>query len=84
MFILGLTGSIGMGKSVTAGLFAGCGIPVHDADAAVHRLYSGEAAGAIAAAFPGIVIDGVVDRTALGVAVLEDGAAGVHCSSAGA
>jgi len=75
MFILGLTGSIGMGKSVTAGLFARCGIPVHDADAAVHRLYAGEAASAIAAAFPGVVTDGVVDRAALGVAVLEDPAA---------
>ena len=75
MFILGLTGSIGMGKSVTAGLFARCGIPVHDADAAVHRLYGGEAAAAIAAAFPGIVKDAVVDRAALGARVLEDAAA---------
>jgi len=75
MFILGLTGSIGMGKSVTAGVFARCGIPVHDADAAVHRLYGGEAAAAIAATFPGIVTDGVVDRTALGARVLEDPAA---------
>ena len=75
MFILGLTGSIGMGKSVTAGVFARCGIPVHDADAAVHRLYGGEAADAIAAAFPGIVTDGVVDRAALAARVLEDAAA---------
>ena len=72
MFILGLTGSIGMGKSVTAGIFARCGIAVHDADAAVHRLYGGEAAVAIAAAFPGIVTDGVVDRAALGARVLDD------------
>jgi dephospho-CoA kinase len=72
MFILGLTGSIGMGKSVTAAVFARCGVPVHDADAAVHRLYGGEAAGAIAAAFPGIVTDGVVDRAALGARVLDD------------
>jgi len=72
MFILGLTGSIGMGKSVTAGVFARCGIPVHDADAAVHRLYGGEAAAAIAEAFPGIVTDGVVDRAALGARVLAD------------
>jgi dephospho-CoA kinase len=75
MFILGLTGSIGMGKSVTAGVFAQCGIPVHDADAAVHRLYGGEAAAAIAAAFPGMVTDGVVDRAALGARVLADPAA---------
>jgi dephospho-CoA kinase len=75
MFILGLTGSIGMGKSVTAGVFARCGIPVHDADAAVHRLYGGDAVGAIAAAFPGIVTDGVVDRAALGARVLDDAAA---------
>jgi dephospho-CoA kinase len=75
MFLLGLTGSIGMGKSVTAGLFARCGIPVHDADATVHRLYSGDAAALIAAAFPGIVTDGVVDRAALGHKVLEDPAA---------
>jgi dephospho-CoA kinase len=75
MFILGLTGSIGMGKSVTAGIFAHCGIPVHDADAAVHRLYSGEAVAPIAAAFPGMVTDGVVDRAALGARVLEDEAA---------
>jgi dephospho-CoA kinase len=75
MFLLGLTGSIGMGKSVTAGLFARCGIPVHDADATVHRLYSGDAAALIAAAFPGIVTDGVVDRAALGQKVLEDPAA---------
>jgi dephospho-CoA kinase len=75
MFILGLTGSIGMGKSVTAGVFARCGIAVHDADAAVHRLYGGEAADAIAAAFPGMVANGVVDRAALGARVLEDPAA---------
>jgi len=75
MFILGLTGSIGMGKSVTAGVFARCGIPVHDADAAVHRLYGGEAAAAIAEAFPGMVTNGVVDRAALGARVLADPAA---------
>jgi dephospho-CoA kinase len=75
MFILGLTGSIGMGKSVTAGVFARCGIAVHDADAAVHRLYGGDAVEAIAAAFPGMVTDGVVDRAALGARVLEDPAA---------
>jgi dephospho-CoA kinase len=65
MFILGLTGSIAMGKSTTARLFAEEGVPVHDADAAVHRLYEGDAAPAIEAAFPGSTRDGKVDRAAL-------------------
>ena len=65
MFILGLTGSIAMGKSTTARLFAEEGVPVYDADAAVHRLYEGEAAPAIEAAFPGSTKDGKVDRAAL-------------------
>ena len=69
-FILGLTGSIGMGKSTTAGFFTRCGVPLHDADAAVHRLHRGRAAGPIEAAFPGTVIDGAVDRARLGKAVL--------------
>jgi dephospho-CoA kinase len=66
MFIIGLTGSIAMGKSTTARLFAEEGVPVHDADAAVHRLYEGEAAPAIEAAFPGTTRHGKVDRAALG------------------
>ncbi|MDF2812906.1 MAG: dephospho-CoA kinase [Microvirga sp.] len=71
-FILGLTGSIGMGKSATAGMFRGLGVPVHDADAAVHALYHGRAAPLIDAAFPGTVVAGAVDRTKLGAAVLDD------------
>ena len=62
MFIIGLTGSIAMGKTTTARLFAEAGVPVHDADAAVHKLYEGEAAAAIEAAFPGTTRDGKVDR----------------------
>jgi dephospho-CoA kinase len=70
MFILGLTGSIGMGKTTTAGLFAQEGVPVHDADAAVHRLYEGEAAPLIEAAFPGSTRNGRVDRQKLSKLVL--------------
>jgi dephospho-CoA kinase len=72
MIILGLTGSIGMGKSTTAKLFAEAGVPVYDADAAVHRLYEGEAAPAIEAAFPGTTADGKVDRTRLSARVVHD------------
>jgi dephospho-CoA kinase len=64
-FVLGLTGSIGMGKSVTATMFRSLGVPVHDADAAVHALYRGAAAPLIAKAFPGTVNEGLVDRLAL-------------------
>jgi dephospho-CoA kinase len=75
MFVLGLTGSIGMGKSTTAKLFAEAGVPVHDADATVHALYEGEAAPLIEAAFPGTTADGKVDRTKLSVKVVHDPAA---------
>ena len=70
MFILGLTGSVGMGKSATARLFAEEGAPVHDADAVVHRLYEGEAVAAIEAAFPGTTSGGRVDRGKLAARVL--------------
>jgi dephospho-CoA kinase len=71
MRILGLTGSIGMGKTVAARLLRRQGVPVHDADAEVHRLLgrNGAAVSAVAAAFPGTVKDGVIDRKALGAQV---------------
>jgi dephospho-CoA kinase len=75
MRILGLTGSIGMGKSTTAKLFAEAGTPVYDADAAVHKIYEGEAAPAIEAAFPGTTADGRVDRAKLSAKVVHDPAA---------
>jgi hypothetical protein len=62
MFILGLTGSIGMGKSTTANFFREAGVPVHDSDAVVHRLYEGEAVAPVEAAFPGVTVDGRIDR----------------------
>jgi dephospho-CoA kinase len=72
MIILGLTGSIGMGKSTTAKLFAEAGVPVYDADANVHGLYEGEAVAAIEAAFPGTAADGKVDRNKLSARVVHD------------
>ena len=75
MFILGLTGSLGMGKSTTAKFFAEEGVPVHDADAVVHRLYEGEAVPPIEAAFPGTTAGGKVDREKLAKQVLGNPAA---------
>ena len=72
MIVLGLTGSIGMGKSTTAKLFAEAGVPVYDADATVHRLYEGEAVPAIEAAFPGTTANGRVDRNRLSAQVVHD------------
>jgi dephospho-CoA kinase len=69
-FILGLTGSIGMGKSATAGHFRQSGVPVFDADDAVARLYEGAAVAQVEAAFPGVTRDGAIDRQALAAAVL--------------
>ena len=65
MFILGLTGSIGMGKSTTAAFFAAAGVPVHDSDAVVHHLYEGEAVAPVEAAFPGVAVEGKIDRAKL-------------------
>jgi len=67
---MGLTGSIGMGKSTTAKMFAAEGVPVHDADAAVHALYAGRAAPLIEKEFPGTVVNGKVDRSLLSPHVL--------------
>lgn len=76
-YVLGLTGSIGMGKSTTAAMFADEGIPVWDADAAVHRLYArgGAAVGPVGAAFPQAVVDGAVSRDRLKAALAADPAA---------
>ena len=72
MFILGLTGSIGMGKSTTANFFRQAGVPVHDSDAVVHRLYEGEAVGPVEAAFPGVTVDGRIDRAKLAAKLVGD------------
>jgi dephospho-CoA kinase len=72
MKIVGLTGSIGMGKSTTASLFKEQGVPVYDADAAVHEIYGkgGAAVELVGDAFPGVVVDGAIDRARLGAQVL--------------
>lgn len=70
--IVGLTGSIGMGKSTTAEMFREFGIPVHDSDSAVHELYAASAVAPISAAFPGVVEDDVINRAALGQRVFAD------------
>ncbi|MFI0846704.1 dephospho-CoA kinase [Mesorhizobium sp. IMUNJ 23232] len=70
MIILGLTGSIGMGKSTTAQMFREAGVPVHDSDEAVHRLYAGKAAPLVEEAFPGTLKDGTIDRAELSKRVL--------------
>lgn len=74
MKILGLTGSIGMGKSTVAAMFRELGVPVHDSDAAVHRLYAqgGAAVAPIEAEFPGVTVEGVIDRSRLAQRVLND------------
>ena len=72
MYVLGLTGSIGMGKTTTAKLFADEGVPVHDADAAVHALYEAEAVAPIEKEFPGTTSGGKVDRDRLGRMVVND------------
>ncbi|PNG25396.1 dephospho-CoA kinase [Methylocella silvestris] len=75
MYVLGLTGSIGMGKTTTAGIFRKLGVPVHDSDAAVHALYEGEAVAAVEAEFPGVTREGRIDRSLLGARVRDDPAA---------
>ena len=71
-FVIGLTGSIGMGKTETAKLFAAQGVPTFDADAVIHDLYAGEAAAMIEAAFPGTTKNGAVDRAALSQSLAAD------------
>src|SRR3954466_1240762 len=77
MIVLGLTGSIGMGKSTAAKMLRRIGVPVHDSDRVVHLLLArgGAAVAPIAEAFPGVVTDGVVDRLRLGAVVFRDPAA---------
>jgi dephospho-CoA kinase len=75
MIVLGLTGSIGMGKSTASRMFMEAGVPVHDSDETVHRLYSGKAAPLIERRFPGVTSNGVVDREKLAKRVLGDAGA---------
>jgi dephospho-CoA kinase len=77
MLVLGLTGSLGMGKSTAAAMFARAGIPVFDADHTVHALYAtgGGAVKAVEAAFPGMTVDGAIDRVRLGRRVVGDATA---------
>jgi dephospho-CoA kinase len=74
MIIVGLTGSIGMGKSTTSAMFEAEGVPVYDSDAAVHALYApgGAAVAPVEAAFPGVVVEGAIDRTRLSARVMGD------------
>jgi dephospho-CoA kinase len=74
MLVLGLTGSIGMGKSTTAAMFGAEGVPVYDSDAAVHALYAagGAAVAPVEAAFPGVVVNGAIDRAKLSAKVVGD------------
>ncbi|HYC24771.1 MAG TPA: dephospho-CoA kinase [Roseiarcus sp.] len=75
MIVIGLTGSIAMGKSTVAEMFRAEGVAVFDSDAAVHAIYRGPEAQRIEQAFPGVLVDGAVDRARLGDRVLNDGAA---------
>ena len=75
MIIVGLTGSIGMGKSTVAAMFADLGVPTFDADQAVRAFYAGDGAKAVEAVFPGVMVSGRVDRERLGSRVLGDAAA---------
>lgn len=75
MLIVGLTGSIGMGKSTTSAMFRQAGVAVHDSDLAVHELYASTAIDPIEKAFPGVVENGAVNRNALASRVLQDGTA---------
>ena len=75
MIIVGLTGSIGMGKSTTSAMFREHGIPVYDADGAVHRLYAGAAVAPMASIFPEAIVEGKIDRTVLSRLVMSDSGA---------